>query len=109
MARFTRRMLVGSAAVATGAAVVPGSATAARRGSRAEVDVVIVGAGLSGLSAARSLVRAGRSVAVLEARDRVGGRTWTVQRGGSFIDIGGQFVGPTQTAILKLADTLGVK
>jgi monoamine oxidase len=42
-----------------------------------EVDVCIVGAGLAGLTAARRLTQAGQTVAVLEARDRVGGRVWT--------------------------------
>ena len=42
-------------------------------------DVIVVGAGVSGLSAAKVLADKGADVLVLEARDRVGGRTWTVQ------------------------------
>lgn len=73
------------------------------------VDVVVVGAGLAGLTAARDLQRAGLKVCVLEARDRVGGRIWTqTQEDGVFIDHGGQFVGPTQDRILAMAEELGV-
>ncbi|HEX3783765.1 MAG TPA: FAD-dependent oxidoreductase [Pseudonocardiaceae bacterium] len=73
-------------------------------------DVVVVGAGLAGLSAARSLVAAGRDVVVLEASDRVGGRTLNHQLAdGQVVEAGGQFVGPTQNHILALADDLGIK
>jgi monoamine oxidase len=72
-------------------------------------DVVVVGAGLAGLTAARELVAAGRSVAVLEARDRVGGRLLNHDLGdGRVTEIGGQFVGPTQDHILALAEEVGV-
>ncbi|RAX44637.1 putrescine oxidase [Arthrobacter sp. AQ5-06] len=72
-------------------------------------DVVIVGAGPSGLTAARELKKAGLSVAVLEARDRVGGRTWTDNVDGAMLEIGGQWVSPDQTALLELLDELGLK
>ncbi|MBT2548214.1 FAD-dependent oxidoreductase [Arthrobacter sp. ISL-65] len=72
-------------------------------------DVVIVGAGPSGLTAARELKKAGLSVAVLEARDRVGGRTWTDTVDGAMLEIGGQWVSPDQTALLALLDELGLK
>jgi monoamine oxidase len=73
------------------------------------VDVVIVGAGLAGLSAARELRRAGRSVRVLEARDRVGGRTLNhVFEDGTIVDLGGQWIGPSQTRALAYAEELGV-
>src|SRR4051794_36573393 len=72
-------------------------------------DVVIVGAGPSGLTAARELKKAGLSVAVLEARDRVGGRTWTDTIDGAMLEIGGQWVSPDPTALLALLDDLGLQ
>lgn len=73
-------------------------------------DVVVVGAGLAGLTAARALVAAGRSVTVLEARDRVGGRTLNHDLGdGQVVEAGGQFAGPTQNHVLALAEQLDVK
>ncbi|BCW68987.1 NAD(P)/FAD-dependent oxidoreductase [Arthrobacter sp. NicSoilB8] len=72
-------------------------------------DVVIVGAGPSGLTAARQLKKAGLSVAVLEARDRVGGRTWTDTIDGAMLEIGGQWVSPDQTALLALIEDLGLQ
>jgi monoamine oxidase len=71
--------------------------------------VAVVGAGLAGLTAASGLVQAGHSVVVLEARDRVGGRTLNVTIApGKVVEAGGQWVGPEQTTILALAKTLGV-
>lgn len=61
-----------------------------------ERDVVVVGAGPSGLTAAYRLRQAGLRVAVLEARDRVGGRTWTDTIDGAMLEIGGQWVSPTR-------------
>src|SRR6476620_10333393 len=72
-------------------------------------DVAIVGAGPAGLTAARELRKAGLSVAVLEARDRVGGRTWTNTIDGAMLEIGGQWVSPDQTALLELLDELGLE
>lgn len=76
-----------------------------------QVDVIVIGGGLSGLAAARTLVEAKRSVIVLEARDRVSGRAWSKfdVPGGGWIDMGAQFVGPTQDRILALAESVGVK
>ncbi len=71
-------------------------------------DVVIVGAGPAGLTAARALKKAGLSVAVLEARDRVGGRTWTDTIDGAMLEIGGQWVSPDQTELLSLLAELGL-
>jgi monoamine oxidase len=69
---------------------------------------VIVGAGLAGLMAARRLTAAGMSVRVLEARSRVGGRTYTrAASDGTLLDLGGQWVGPTQKRLLTLAGEVG--
>lgn len=74
-----------------------------------EVDVCIIGAGYAGLTAARRLTQAGRSVLVVEARDRVGGRVWTKPTvGGAAVDVGGTFVGPHQDRLLALAAEMGV-
>ncbi|HTH92344.1 flavin monoamine oxidase family protein [Mycobacterium sp.] len=73
----------------------------------ANTDVVVVGAGFAGLSAARDLVRLGHDVVVLEGRDRVGGRSSTTTIAGTPVDLGGTFVGPTQDAVIALAKELG--
>ena len=74
-----------------------------------ERDVVIVGAGTAGLNAARDLRAAGLSVAVLEARDRVGGRTWTNTIDGAMLEIGGQWISPDQEALQELVGELGLE
>ncbi|GJF14352.1 monooxygenase [Mycolicibacterium cyprinidarum] len=70
-------------------------------------DVVVVGAGFAGLSAARELTRLGYDVVVLEGRNRVGGRSYTGTLAGVAVDLGGTFIGPTQNAVRTLADELG--
>ena len=75
-----------------------------------EADVAVVGAGLAGLTAALDLERAGRSVVVLEARDRVGGRTLNADIGqGEVVEMGGEWIGPTQDQIAALARDLEVE
>ena len=72
-------------------------------------DVVVVGAGIAGLSAARELQNSGASVAVLEARDRIGGRAHTVPGlEGQSIDLGAQFIGDSQKRISALVDEAGL-
>jgi monoamine oxidase len=74
-----------------------------------QVDVVVVGAGLAGLTAARELEKGGATVCVLEARNRVGGRTLDHPiNGGHVVEGGGQYVGPGQERVLALAKGLGI-
>ena len=75
-----------------------------------DADVVVVGAGLAGLAAARKLTAEGIDCVVLEARDRVGGRTLNHPIGdGKIVEVGGQWVGPTQTRVLELMRELGLE
>jgi monoamine oxidase len=74
-----------------------------------ESDVVVIGAGLAGLTAARELAARGASVVVVEARDRVGGRILNHELGdGKVVEVGGQWIGPTPARLAALARQLGV-
>jgi monoamine oxidase len=74
----------------------------------AQTDVIVIGAGLAGLSAARTLVEAGKSVVVLEARDRVGGRTEGGELEGAPVELGGTWLGEGHTEMYDLVETLGL-
>jgi monoamine oxidase len=120
---ITRRRFVAGSLVTGAAAAVPGVAEAKAKKSKPkshrtiaaspvhEADVVVVGAGMSGMTAARQVAAAGKSVIVLEARGRVGGRCFSRSIGNGASDVanmGATFVGPTQTEILGLMSELGI-
>lgn len=113
--RISRRRLLGSG-VAAGAGALAGDgsasaeAAARRRSTAHRADVCVIGAGISGLAAARSVRRAGRSVIVLEARDRVGGRCFSrpIRGATDVANMGATFVGPTQTHVLALMAELRI-
>ncbi|MFF0454329.1 flavin monoamine oxidase family protein [Nocardia africana] len=74
-----------------------------------DVDCCVIGGGFAGLTAALRLKQAGRSVAVLEARDRIGGRTFTeVRADGCWIDRGGAWIGPGQDRVRALMNEFGI-
>src|SRR3954449_639690 len=105
---LTRRQLVGGAAATAAAAALGATPTLAARRAP-DADVVIVGGGLSGLAAAYTVMKSGRSPLVLEARPRVGGRTLNHPiGGGKVIEAGGEWVGPTQDRVHALIDELGL-
>ncbi|WP_306232966.1 flavin monoamine oxidase family protein [Agrococcus beijingensis] len=79
------------------------------RAREIEADVVVVGAGPAGLAAATAVARSGLTVAVLEARDRVGGRTWTSTVDGAMLELGGQWISPHQTVLLETIERLGLE
>ena len=105
----TRREALKAGAVAAGGAWLAASPAGAAMPRRRRVHVVVVGAGLAGLSAARHLTAAGHTVALVEARDRVGGRTLNHPIGrGRITEVGGEYVGPTQDRIVALAAAVGI-
>jgi monoamine oxidase len=113
---ISRRRFVAGTLATGAAAALPATAEAAKRKHKhktkhaaAKVDTVVVGAGFAGLTAARNIAQHGRSVVVLEARDRVGGRVWNHDLGGGHVsERGGTFVGPTQDRLMALANALKV-
>lgn len=119
-----RKLLKGALALSAGASAAACGRSAPISGAYAatlgaigyySADVVIVGAGVAGLTAARRLTAAGKSVYVIEARNRVGGRTLnhvvtaSGASPGTIVEIGGQWVGPTQDRLLALLQELGLQ
>src|SRR3981081_3995454 len=76
------------------------------------VSVLVAGAGLAGLAAARDLIARGATVTVIDVRDRVGGRVWTIRDGcaeGQHAEAGGDFIDEEQHEIRSLAAELRLK
>jgi phytoene dehydrogenase-like protein len=113
-ARFTRRRLV-IAGAAGAAALIAGpdliSAAFGRRDASGPDRVIVVGAGLAGLTAAYELGRAGFDVKVLEARDRIGGRVYTVRepfRAGQHAEAGGEYVDVVHRRVRAYCNKFGL-
>lgn len=108
-ARWSRRGLLAASGALAGGLAIERPRPAHAVGQTKSVDAVVIGAGISGLVAARRLVAAGKSVVVLEANDRVGGRTHSLRLSdGLSTEGGGQWIGPGQDRIFALIDELGL-
>ena len=92
--RLSRRSLLAGTGGLAGLAVLGRDAAGQQTASTASVDAVVIGAGLSGLIAARELLKKGKTVAVLEAKGRIGGRMVNQKvAGDGVINLGGQWGG----------------
>src|SRR5208282_1627676 len=105
---LSRRRFVGAAAALTSAGIglLAGSAIGAestrpkrRSGVQTDYDVIVVGGGFSGVTAARDCQKSGLRTLVLEAKSRLGGRTFDTQFRGHHIELGGTWVHWTQPAV----------
>lgn len=113
---ITRRGLIGGGSAATVGLLLehPDVSQAAKRRRprpprRRQADVLVVGAGAAGMAAAHAVAKAGRSVIVIEARERVGGRVENHDlSGGEIVEVGGTFVGPTQDRMYALLREVGL-
>lgn len=102
--------LLSRRAAFAGAASLALSHTVSGRAASADVDVAVIGAGAAGLSAAKQLIALGRSVTVLEARDRIGGRAYTDRRLGDSFDAGAHYIHwADQNPWIGIAAELGVE
>jgi monoamine oxidase len=98
------------AAIAAGAIAVAKPSIAVTRTTRKPAHVLVIGAGISGLSAASRLQSAGLTVTVLEARDRLGGRVWTARLGDQPVDLGAQWLeGIDGNPVVGLFEQFGIK
>src|SRR2546423_14877263 len=94
---YTRRRLIQTGAAGAAAAALATAAPVDARKRKRTADVIVVGAGYAGLTAAHKVAAAGRSVIVLEARNRVGGRTLNHHLPGKgWSELSATFVGPAQ-------------
>ncbi len=106
---MTRRGLIGSAMAGSAALIGSAQEAGSRPPRDLKVDVVVVGAGFSGLAAARLIAAEGKSVVVLEARDRVGGKVFNQPIDhGEITEAGATYIGPTQNRMACLALEYGV-
>src|ERR1700731_3825024 len=72
-------------------------------------DIVVVGAGMAGLTAARALAERGRKVLVVEAQDRIGGRIWTRHVGDEAIELGAEFIHGRPPELWALIEEAGLE
>jgi monoamine oxidase len=109
-AASSRRSFLKSIGGAVGAAALPLGSGAARsaEGSR-DPDVIVIGGGFAGITAARELQHAGLRTLILEARNRLGGRTFTVHVDGELFELGGTWVHSTQPHVFAELNRYGVE
>ncbi len=103
---INRRNLIRAAA--TGATVASLPTARAAGGDRSDYDVIVVGGGFAGVTAARDLSLRGRRTLLLEARARLGGRTFTTQFGDHDVDMGGTWVGSSQPFVFSELNRYGI-
>jgi monoamine oxidase len=106
---ITRRALLQGGVAAIAGGVVFSHLEVTRAEENLMVDVVVIGAGAAGTMAAYNLMQAGKTVVLVEANDRIGGRLKRGEIAGQPIDLGGQWVGPSQTRAHEVLKELGLQ